>query len=285
MGATLNVDEIVYYYDRCQVDYEQFWKLNSHLCMHYGYWDDATRDLGSALIMMNRKVAEFGGVRNGDAVLDAGCGVGGSSIFLASQLGCTPHGISLSAKQIEQCKENAQRHGVGDRTSFSVQNYLNTSFENETFDVVWGIESVCYAYDKIDFLREAFRVLKPGGRVVVADFFANGVVPGTPDAAMMDKWTRTWAIRSYAEVESFWTDLQRAGFVGMQRKDVTANVVKSIKRLYALFYPGLAWMYGGYALGRRTKENLLNAWSTYYQYKTYKRDLWRYVFYTAQKPQ
>jgi len=78
--------------------------------------------------------------------------------------------------------------------------------------------------------------------------------------------------------------MQAAGFVECKRRDVTRNVIKSIRRLFYLFYPGLVYMYGKYALGIRTKENLLNAWSPYHQYKAYKRDLWRYMFFSAVKP-
>jgi tocopherol O-methyltransferase len=269
MSSTLNIDEIVDYYDHCQVDYEQFWKLNTHLCMHYGYWDSSTPDLGTALINMNMKVAEMGRIQPGDLVLDAGCGVGGSSIFLASELGCRSHGISLSTRQIEQCRANASRRGAQDRTTFTVMNYLETAFDDDTFDVVWGVESVCYAYDKRDFLK---------------DFFSNDVAPGTSDADLMQKWTKTWAIKEYADIEQFWSAMDSTGFEDLERRDVTANVMKSIKRLYSLFYPGLLWMYGGWLLRLRSKENLLNAWSTYYQYKAYKRDLWRYMFFSGRKP-
>lgn len=284
MAAALNVQEIVDYYENCQVDYEEFWHLNARMCMHYGFWDDTTPNLRTALSNMNVRVAEYGGVRSGDKVLDAGCGVGGSSIFLATQLGCSPTGISLSAYQIEQCRANAAAHGVAETTTFEVQNYLETPYEDNTFDVVWGVESVCYAYDKLDFLREAFRILKPGGRLIVADFFSNNVEPNSPGAILMDKWTKTWAIRSYADVDEFWNKMHAAGFTDCKQQDVTRHVVKSIRRLYYLFYPGILYMNLKYALGLRTKENVLNAWSTYYQYQAFKRDLWRYKFYAAVKP-
>ncbi|MBC8124642.1 MAG: methyltransferase domain-containing protein [Candidatus Kapabacteria bacterium] len=284
METALNVQDIVDYYDFCQVDYEEFWQLNARLCMHYGYWDATTPNLGSALSAMNVHVASFGGVQPKDIVLDAGCGVGGSSIFLASQLECTTTGISLSNKQVAQCKDNAANHGVAHCTTFETQNYLDTSYEDNTFDVVWAIESVCYAYDKADFLREAFRILKPGGKLVVADFYSHKVVPGSSGDRLMQKWTRTWAIRAYADVDEFWQKMHAVGFVDCRQSDVSQNVIKSIRRLYYLFYPGIIYMSIKYLMRLRTKQNLLNAWSTYYQYHAFRRGLWRYMFYAAVKP-
>src|SRR4051812_40625034 len=99
--SAITEKQIISYYDETQVDYAIVWHLNTHLSMHYGYWDETTPNLRSALLRMNAMVAEFGRIRKGALVLDAGCGVGGSSLFLARQFKCRVQGITLSQQQVD----------------------------------------------------------------------------------------------------------------------------------------------------------------------------------------
>ena len=278
----INESEIIDYYDHCQVDYELVWQLDEVLCMHYGYWDDTTPHHRAALQNMNKQVAEAARLQPGMHVLDAGCGVGGPSIFIASQ-GCTVEGITLSAKQVRACKENAKRLGVDRQVHFSQQNYLSTSFPENTFDVVWAIESSCYAWDKADFTREAFRVLKPGGRLVVADFFSMPVEEGSADDVLMKKWTDAWAIKSYARIDEFNHALSVAGFHNIEDRNITQQVTPSIRRLYLSFFPGVVTNTIAQWIGARNKLQSKNTWSTYYQYQAFKKHLWEYHIFSAQK--
>ena len=145
------------------------------MAMHYGYWDKDTRNLRQSLTNMNVKLAELTGISKDDFVLDAGCGVGGSSIFLAKNFGCKVIGITLSSKQVEAAKMNALNNGISGKATFEINNYSSTNYPDEIFDVVWAIESVCHAAEKADFLREAHRILKKGGRLIMADFFSNSI--------------------------------------------------------------------------------------------------------------
>jgi ubiquinone/menaquinone biosynthesis C-methylase UbiE len=232
---------------------------------------------------MNSKVAAFAEIENGSKVLDAGCGVGGSSIFLAKNYSCSTIGISLSNKQVENCKKNSENHNVKALCSFEKQNYLHTNFADNSFDVIWAIESVCYAYDKLDFLNEAYRLLKPGGKIIVADFFGTDDKESIAETSLLDKMANTWSIKKFAGINEFSSKMDSAGFDNCRKKDVTGNVIKSIKRLYYSFFPGIVITNVAQTLRFRNSVQTANTWSAYYQYKAYKKDLWRYMFFSAQK--
>jgi SAM-dependent methyltransferase len=137
--------------------------------IHLGFWDGGTRDHREAAINANRVLASKVALRPGERVLDAGCGAGGSAVWLARELGARAVGVNLSPSQIHRARRLAHAQGVSDRVSFERQDFAATTFPDESFDVVWAQESICHVEDKEPFLLEAVRLLKPGGRIVVAD--------------------------------------------------------------------------------------------------------------------
>ena len=155
-------DAIIDYYDNCEVDYRLLWRLDRCLAMHYGYWDETTEGVSDALIRENQVLAQRAGIAGDDRVLDAGCGVGGSAIWLAQEIGCRVTGITLSEHQVAQSRKNAEQRGVSALTDFRVGDFTATDFDEAAFDVVWAVEAVCHAENKRDFVDEAYRILAPG---------------------------------------------------------------------------------------------------------------------------
>lgn len=274
-----NINE---YYQRAQSDYELIWHLKTHHCLHYGYWQPGTRTLREALMRMNDQVAIHGRIAPGDRAVDLGCGVGGPAVYLAEKYQCRVEGIAISLFQIKQARALAKNKKTGS-VGFSVQDYCHTLFDDEQFDIAYAIESACYAVDKKELLSEINRILKPRGRLVVLDFFRTGAQPNEADEMIMKKWTESWAIADYARESDFETQLQETGFINIKRININKEIYPSVKRLYYCYYPGVVCDLLFRLAKNRGRVNYKNVRSAFYQYKAFKKGLWNYNIYVAEK--
>jgi len=276
-------EDIAKYYDVSEDHYTYFWDLNQSHALHYGYWDATTKTFRDALENINKILSEKAQIKNGAIVLDAGCGVGGSSIWLAKNKQATVTGITLSDKQAARANQYARKIELDKKVSFQVQDFTKTTFPDESFDVVWAIESVCHARDKGMFVEEAFRLLKPGGSLIMADFFIekNG---SAHDQKEIDAWAHGWAVPFFEKKEVFYSTLTATGFSFVEMTDSTANIMRSAKRLYYAFFPGWVFSKIYNAFNRNTTElSKKNVYTAYYQYKTLKKGLWKYYIVHAKK--
>jgi cyclopropane fatty-acyl-phospholipid synthase-like methyltransferase len=275
--------EIAQYYDLSEVHYRLFWNLAKSKSLHYGYWDANTKNFHEALLNTNKILADFAGITKEDTVLDAGCGVGGSSVWLSKNIGCKVTGITLSKKQAMQATQYAAAQSVGDLASFAVNDYTNTGYPENSFSVVWAVETVCHAPDKSDFLREAARVLKPGGRLIMADFFKKAGLAGK-DARMIKDWANGWAVDDYATREEFERMLQNEGFTNVRIIDASEAVMPSIKKLYRAYLLGVipSRIYNLFH-PNATEFGKRNVDTARLQYITMKKKLWNYLIVYAEK--
>jgi cyclopropane fatty-acyl-phospholipid synthase-like methyltransferase len=283
MPAAVTDQQIIDYYEKSYDDYQIVWHVNSRMSMHYGYWDATTHSLKDALTNMNRQLAKIAGVQSHHQVLDAGCGVGGSSIYLAQEIGCRVTGITLSEVQVAKAKENAVKHSVSDKTDFRVANFTRMPFEDQSFDVVWCIESVCHANDKAAFLREAFRILKKGGTLIVADFFRTEKDPALDRHQWIDRWAKTWAIPAFEKLSGFESKAIQSGFSMVDNINITKPIFPTAKRLYYCLVPGIICDGFLRLFGKRTNWNMGNVWSTLYQYRSLVEGFWDYRIVKAVK--
>ncbi len=163
------------HYDLATPFYRLVW--GPHI--HHGLWsaEDAARDVPetpprAAQEQLTDTLATLAGIGRGDHVLDVGCGMGGSSIRLAQEVGCHVTGITLSGVQRRWAATSAQLQGVGDRVTFSRTDAEAAEFPPMSFDVVWSIECTEHLFDKEAFFRRAAGWLKPGGRIAICAWLA-----------------------------------------------------------------------------------------------------------------
>jgi len=276
MNSRVSASEVVTYYDQCEVDYRWLWHLDNNYAMHYGYWNEDTNHLRDALKNMNQYITDNLDVRAGQRLLDAGCGVGGTAVYIGKSFDVDIHGITLSQHQVDKASERSARLNLLGRTHFSAQDYCNTSFDDDFFDSIYGIESICHANEKSDFLNEASRLLKPNGTLVVGDFFKTKSVDRPENAALISKWADTWAVPDFADTTDFIQKAKRAGLSLIENNLITEKIKKSAKRLHLMFYPGIVMQTILKPLGIRNAVQGKNVWSTYYQYKSLTKGLWEY---------
>ncbi|MBX9850939.1 MAG: methyltransferase domain-containing protein [Cytophagaceae bacterium] len=277
--------DIARYYDLSEVHYKLFWNLEESKSLHYGYWDAGTKNFHQALLNINKVLSEKAKISDKDLVLDAGCGIGGSSLWLARERSCRVNGISLSEKQVHKAIALSEKEGLAAKAKFFQKDFTDTGFAAKTFDVVWAIESVCHAKDKSDFLKEAYRILKPGGRLILADFFKRENLAGK-DAEMIRDWAHGWAVPDFATIEEFEIIAKSAGFKNLVIEDISQAIEPSAKKLYRAYFIGII---GAklYSLFRRNASTFgkRNVETAYLQYKTLKRGAWRYyVVYGEKQP-
>ena len=158
------------YYDTTVDLYEELWGAH----VHHGYWDPGERpglDVAQRHAATDRLVHElvaYAHVPAGSKVLDVGCGIGGPALYLAGELGCQVDGVTLSAPQAARATEKAQAAGLAGQARFHHLDALGTGFPDESFDVVWALESLMHIADRAAFFAEALRMLRPGGTLAVA---------------------------------------------------------------------------------------------------------------------
>lgn len=225
------------YYDQTEIHYRTWWKLEKSLGLHYGVWDEGTKTTADAIINLNRVLMELGEIKENMHVLDAGCGVGGSSLYLADKLNCTTNGVTLSEKQVQSAIKNAKEKGLESKCQFLKCSYTETPFENESFDISWAIESLGSAQNKADFFKEMKRILKPGGRILIADTLK----PQPADISnnkYMKMMLNGWAISDILSVEELKNLAADYGFKTKVEYDASPQIKKSVDQIYWAYLIG-----------------------------------------------
>lgn len=138
----------------------------------------------------------------GKDILEVGCGRGGGLSYINRYL--SPNsaiGLDLNNRAIEFCK----KYYSNERIEFLQGNAQSLNFQDNTFDVVINIES-SHRYSQMDrFLYEVYRVLKPGGFFLFADF------------------------RHENELEKLNIQLENSNFTFVKDEIITANVLEALK--------------------------------------------------------
>jgi len=278
-----NKKDVADYYNSTQIHYEQWWDLHKSHSLHYGIWEKDTKNFQEALVNTNKVMMELAQIEDSARMLDAGCGVGGTAVFVSQQRNARVTGITLSQKQLGTAKVFAAEKGLQDQVDFQLMDFTQTTFPDETFDVIWACESVCHAPDPLKFMQEAHRILKKGGRLVLCDFFKTAE-DQTDKNNWLQKWCDTWAVTQLITSEAFVKSLEKTGFTNTQALDLTPKVQKSARRMYYASLMAVLPSESYKIINPKVSKFARNHYKCgIYQYKALRADLWKYYAIVSEK--
>jgi len=278
-GDDAHVDRIREYYETTWFDYRFLWLDPRNRALHFGYEQPGERSHGASLLALNHVMAEHAGLRRGERVFDAGCGVGGTSLWLTEEYDADVVGANLVGEHVERARRYARERGLGGRVRFEQADYTDTGFDPASFDVVWAQESACHTPDKGAFCAEAARLLPPGGRLVMAEYIVQPGEPGSDIRAWEEGWEMTLLN------EAAWRgQLESAGFVDIEFDDVTDRMRRSLRRLDRLCKMLSPIAKVLHAVRVRTDAQQRNIAGSLAMGRALESDRWFYAIVTARLP-
>ncbi len=212
-------------------------------------------------------------------VLDAGCGEGHVATTVSEEFGYSVHGIDVLPESIARASQKARRRGTN-QTHFEVGDYHSLQFEDRFFDGVYTMETFVHARDIDGVLSEFYRVLRPGGALVMIEYASANESDVSKEAYA--------ALRDVATLGAMpaWLELQNGvledravgvGFAVEAVEDLTDNMLPMLTAFRALARIPY-WVLTRLGAERRAVNAMSAALLPKYP------EVWRYKLYVLRKP-
>ncbi|XP_051130451.1 probable tocopherol O-methyltransferase, chloroplastic [Andrographis paniculata] len=281
---------IAEFYDESSGIWEDIW--GDH--MHHGFYEPdsaaAISDHRSAQIRMIEESLHFASLSDDSAkkprtIVDVGCGIGGSSRYLARKFGAQCQGITLSPVQAQRGQQLAAAQGLDNQVSFQVADALNQPFPDGQFDLVWSMESGEHMPDKAKFVNELARVAAPGGTIIIVTWCHRDLSPSEEslhpeEKDLLDKICRAYYLPQWCSASDYVRLLQSLSLEDIKTADWSAYV--------APFWPAviksaLSWK-GITSLLRSGWKTIRGALVMPLMMEGYKKGVIKFAIITCRKP-
>uniref|UniRef100_A0A5B7B9F1 Methyltransferase type 11 domain-containing protein n=1 Tax=Davidia involucrata TaxID=16924 RepID=A0A5B7B9F1_DAVIN len=282
---------IAEFYDASSGLWEDIW--GDH--MHHGFYDPnatvSVSDHRSAQIRMIEEALQFAAVpedqmKRPKSVVDVGCGIGGSSRYLARKYGAQCQGITLSPVQAQRAQALAAAQGLADKVSFQVADALNQPFSDAQFDLVWSMESGEHMPDKAKFVGELARVAAPGATIIIVTWCHRDLSPSEEslrpeEKELLNKICGAFYLPAWCSTADYVNLLQSLSLQDIKASDWSEYV--------APFWPAvissaLTWK-GFISLMGSGWKTIKGALAMPLMIEGYKKDLIKFAIITCRKPE
>jgi tocopherol O-methyltransferase len=166
-------------------------------------------------------------LQRGQHVCDVGCGYGATAEWLSRHHNVQVTGVTLSSAQLRQADK---RSATSPLLRFMKQDWLENTFEDGAFDAVISIESSEHMLDKQRFFDEAYRTLRPGGRLAIYAWLARDEARAWEERHLLEPICREGRLPGMGSEAEYRAWAAQTGFIVDGFEDFSRNV----RRTWAL---------------------------------------------------
>jgi sarcosine/dimethylglycine N-methyltransferase len=179
----------------------------------------------------NDALAKRAQIGNGTRVADFCAGLGGPSRYFAHRYGADVTGIELTPSRVKGAEELTRRVGLQQTVRFIEGDVTRVPLPDASVDVVISQEALLHVPDKPRALKEAWRILRPGGRLVFTDWVAHRPLSDTDKALMWDGM----AVTGLYDLPTYTRLVEAAGFITSPAEDLTSEWGQILKDRLAMY--------------------------------------------------
>lgn len=222
LGGTVSQPVTDAYYDQITPFFTRMLGLH----WHTGFHESATRPASVAdQIRTIEVVTESIALGTGERVLDVGCGIGGTLIWLARERQADATGLSPVEAHLGIASRHLADRGLTARARLVGGHGERLPFADGSFDVVLFFESPCHFADRGSFFQEAFRVLRPGGRIAGEDWLRAAALDAERHTRLIEPIHRTWSIATLGSADEYLSMMRAAGFGSLRSVDLRTETL------------------------------------------------------------
>ena len=224
----ITTDSVRTYYDE---NTNLFLKFSGHKQaqnIHRSLWNDNIKTLDEALNFSNSLILkEIESIQPGSArIADLGCGVGASLFYIHPRLHnpAPALGLTLSPVQARLAQDSAKQLGLQDHIRFAEGDFTSVPLPSQSLDAVYSVEAVCHAVDPEKYFREASRLLRKGGKLILVDDYQSARTFNKHEQKWLNAYIDGWYVPGVRTVEQVISFANKNGLQLKKNEELTPHL-------------------------------------------------------------